>query len=209
MVSDLAKAERHRWPLWLAVMLGVGAGLYFALPAEPPAWAGWAAAIMAMIAGVAATFAPRAGMTSALLAALALGFAAAKFREERVAAPVLARPVTLHLTGRVLASDPAPRGMRLVVDDLRSGGFAGFVPSRARITVMKGAENFHAGDGISLTARLSPPPTPSEPGESDFGRDLYFQRIGAVGFAYGAPIPAPLASPPPARYIFRHALAGA
>ena len=135
-------------------------------------------------------------MTLALLAALALGFAAAKFWEERVAAPVLARPVTLHLTGRVLASDPVRRGMRLVVDDLRSGGFAGFVPGRARITVMKGSENFHAGDSISLTARLLPPPAPSEPGDSDFGHDLYFERIGAVGFAYGAPIPAPPASPP-------------
>jgi len=195
-VWNLATAERHRWPLWLAVTLGLGAGLYFALPMEPPGWTGWTAVLVALALGIAAAFAPRAGMVLALLAALALGFAAAKLREEQVAAPFLPRTMTLHLTGRVLASDPAPRGTRLVVDDLRSGGFAGFVPGRARITVMKGGENFHAGDGISLTARLLPPPAPSEPGDSDFGRDLYFQRIGAVGFAYGGPIPAPLASSP-------------
>ncbi len=135
-------------------------------------------------------------MVLALVAALALGFAAAKLRQEQVAAPVLNHTMTLHLTGRVLASDPAPRGVRLVIADLRSGGFAGFVPGRARITVMKGGENFQAGDGISLTARLLSPPAPSEPGDSDFGRDLYFQRINAVGFSYGAPIPAPLASAP-------------
>ena len=135
-------------------------------------------------------------MALALLAALALGFAAAKLRQESVAAPTLSQETILHLTGRVESVDPAPRGMRLVVDDLRSGGFAGFVPGRARITVTKGGEAFHAGDGISLTARLLPPPAPSEPGDSDFVRDLYFQRIGAVGFSYGAPIPAPLASPP-------------
>jgi competence protein ComEC len=28
--------ERDRWPLWLPVALGVGAGSYFALPVEPP-----------------------------------------------------------------------------------------------------------------------------------------------------------------------------
>jgi competence protein ComEC len=186
-------------------MLGLGAALYFLLPTEPPAWIAWAAALAALAAGVAAAFASRAGMVLALLAALALGFAAAKFREERVAAPVLSHELTLHLTGRVLASDPAPRGVRLVVDDLRSGGFAGFVPGRARITVMKGGEAFHAGDGISLTARLLPPPAPSEPGDSDFGRDLYFQRIGAVGFAYGAPIPRHWRRRRPRRRVFPQA----
>jgi competence protein ComEC len=188
-VWSSAVAERHRWPLWLAVLLGAGAGLYFALPWEPPLWAGWAA--LAVGLGLAMVTL-RGGVAFALAAALALGFAAAKLRQERVAAPVLAQQVTLHLTGRVEAMDPARRGVRLVIADLRSGGFTGFVPGRARITVIKGGERFHAGDGISLTARLLPPPAPSEPGDGDFGRDLYFQRIGAVGFAFGAPIPAPL-----------------
>jgi competence protein ComEC len=38
---------------------------------------------------------------------------------------------------------------------------------------------------LSLTARLDTPPAPSEPGANDLGRSLYFQSIGAVGFAYG------------------------
>ena len=36
-------AERDRWPLWLPVALGLGAGTYFALPAEPAVFWGWAA----------------------------------------------------------------------------------------------------------------------------------------------------------------------
>ena len=191
-----AKAERHRWPLWLAVALGMGAGLYFALFFEPPGWMGWAGLGLALALGLAAVYAPRGGMVLALAAVLALGFAAAKLRQQWVAAPVLSRELTLHLTGRVEGVDPAARGVRLVVGDLRSGGFTGFVPGRARITVMKGGERFHAGDGVSLTARLLPPPSPAEPGDGDFGRDLYFQRIGAVGFSFGAPIPAPLAKAP-------------
>jgi len=135
-------------------------------------------------------------MALALLAALALGFCAAKLRQEFVSAPLMDRTLTLHLTGTLLSADHAARGVRMVVGDLRSGGFApAAMPSGARILVRaRDAMDFHAGDGISLTARLMPPPGPSEPGDSDFGRAEYFEGIGAVGFAFGTPIPAPLAS---------------
>ncbi|HWC63527.1 MAG TPA: ComEC/Rec2 family competence protein, partial [Rhizomicrobium sp.] len=190
-------AERHRWPLWLAVMLGAGSGIYFALPSEPPFALGIAAVIAALAAGTAAAFANAYRTALALLAALALGFAVAKFKEEWVAAPVLDRSLTLHLTGRLLYTDPTDRGVRLVLGDLRSGGFVSGAPARARILVRaRDAAPFHPGDGISLTARLMPPPGPAEPGDSDFGRGAFFDSIGAVGFAYGAPAPAPLAHPP-------------
>ena len=41
----------------------------------------------------------------------------------------------------------------------------------------------------SALASLRPPPAPAEPGAWDFGRQAWFQRIGAVGFIYGAPTP--------------------
>ena len=88
----------------------------------------------------------------------------------------------------MVALDPAPRGVRLVLDDLRSGAFADRAGARPHAGA-QGGETLHAGDGVDLTARLMPPPGPSEPGDSDFGRAAFFQGIGAVGFAYGAPIP--------------------
>lgn len=192
-----ALAERHRWPLWLPVFLGVGCALYFALPVEPSAGLGLAAGGMALLAASAAALARRGRMMLALAAALSLGFAAAKFAEERVAAPVLAAPANVHFTGRVLSATPAPHGIRLVIGDLSSGGFSPAAPGAARVLVApRAARIFHAGDGISLTARLLPPPGPSEPGDSDFGRDAFFEGINAVGFSYGAPIPAPLAKRP-------------
>jgi competence protein ComEC len=39
--------ERERWVLWLPVGVGVGIGLYFALPAEPSLWP--AGAVLAFI----------------------------------------------------------------------------------------------------------------------------------------------------------------
>jgi competence protein ComEC len=42
------------------------------------------------------------------------------------------------------------------------------------------------GSFVELKARLQPPLAPLRPGSYDFSRDLYFQSIGASGFAMGA-----------------------
>src|SRR6202035_4759807 len=41
------------------------------------------------------------------------------------------------------------------------------------------------GGFVELKARLQPPLAPLRPGSYDFGRDLYFQGIGASGFVMG------------------------
>ncbi len=187
------KSEADRWPLWLPVALGAGAGLYFALGFEPSAATGWLAGAAALAALMGALWLPHGRIVLALIAALALGFASAKARTERVAAPILEREIVAHLTGRVVSVDPAAKGARLVIGDLRSGAFRDVVPQKARIAVRSGFEAFKPGDGIGLTAQLMPPPGPATPGDGDFARAAFYQGIGAVGFSFGAPLPAPLA----------------
>ena len=189
-LGAMAEAERPRWPLWLPVALGAGCALYFAWPYEPSQVFCAVTAVLALIAGMVTPRWP----ALALVAALALGFVAAKLREEWVAAPVLDRPIIAHLSGRVEAVDTRTRGVRLIVGDLRSGAF-GAVPAQVRVSLARDP-GFVAGDGISLTAELTPPPGPSEPGDSDFGRAAFFDGLGAVGFSYGAARPAPLAHAP-------------
>jgi competence protein ComEC len=185
----MAEAERSRWPLWLVVALGTGSALYFSVPVEPSGLIASGLGMIAILAGWSAARWPVLG----LVAALALGFAAAKVREEWVAAPVLDRTLVAHLSGRIESVERRARGVRLVLADLRSGAF-GQVPARARIALTQD-DGFRAGEGLSLTAQLMPPPAPSEPGTSDFGRDLFFDGVGAVGFSCGRAWPAPLAYP--------------
>jgi competence protein ComEC len=45
------------------------------------------------------------------------------------------------------------------------------------------------GSWVHVLAVLMPPPSPSMPGDYDFGRWAYYQRIGAVGYLYGRPKP--------------------
>ena len=58
-------AERERWPLWLPVAMGIGVGIYFDLPSEPPLWL---AALGLSVAGagvaVAAAYVPARRATS-------------------------------------------------------------------------------------------------------------------------------------------------
>lgn len=186
-----ALAERGRWPLWLPVLLGAGAALYFALGFEPPVWAGWAATA----AGLAATVpAFRRPWPLALVAALLLGFGIAKLRETAVETPVLNHPVVAHLTGRIREMEPRPAGIRVVLDEVRSGALD---PGLRRVRIaLRGDSDFRPGQWLSLTARLDAPPAPSEPGASDLGRSLFFDSIGAVGFAYGHAHLVPAARPP-------------
>src|SRR5205085_7235324 len=107
-----------------------------------------------------------------------------------VAAPVLARPVTLHLTARIVGIEGADAGIRLLLADAISGGFPDdAIPRTLRVTVRGKDIPFLPGEWISLTAGLSPPLPPSEPGAADFARAAYFASVGAMGFSYGMPSP--------------------
>ena len=192
-----ALAERHRWPLWLPVALGTGTALYFAAPVEPPPW-GAGAAIALFVALVVAGLRGGGIWVRACLAAaaaLTLGFAVAKLQEMRVAAPVLAKPMITHLTGRVAGLDWGSKGVRVILDQVRSGRLPD-PPARARILIQKGGDQLRVGQGVGLTAQLMPLPGPSAPGDNDFGRAAFFARIGATGFSFGAAQPTPLAYQP-------------
>ena len=182
--SAFWRGEEGRWPLWLPVSLGAGAALDFALVFEPSVAWGWTAAGLGLVAAVAAGFG-LARVPLALAAALLLGFALARARAEAVATPVLDHPIIAHLTARVMSVEPRARGVRLVLENVRSGAFApGQTPRRVRVALRVGG-TLRPGDWVSLTARLDTPPAPVAPGAADIGRSLYFQSIGATGFVYG------------------------
>ncbi|MCF8479588.1 MAG: ComEC family competence protein [Rhodospirillum sp.] len=201
-------AERTQWGLWLAVALGAGVALYFSLPSEPAAWiAPVALAACVVLARGSLGDGPRAVLWGA--AALAAGTSLAQGWSQSIAAPVLARPLgPVTVEGRVRAVEPLDRGWRVILDSLTVEGLpAAQTPERVRIRLL--AEETEGtvprpGSHLSVPGKLLPPPEPVAPGAFDFARRLWFERIGAVGYALG-PI-APLA-PTPARWGDHMALA--
>jgi competence protein ComEC len=186
-----ATEERERWVLWAPVFIGVGVAAYFGFASEPPLWFGAAGLAAAVVVRI--TFHRWSLPTTAAtcLALAFLGVAAAQLRVALVSAPILARDVgKAAVEGRVCEVGLQPHGYRLYLDDVRIAGRAPeATPRRVRVRVGAGFSSSQIGERVSVTARLGPISAPVAPGAYDFQRDVYFERIGAVGFAFGAPRP--------------------
>lgn len=191
--------EEGRGFVWLPVCLGAGILIYFALPTEPSAVAvGGMTLATALLAWASHR---RAGpfRLTIVLAFVAAGAATMKLRTDLVSTPKLPREMTAEATGWVAEREAAARsGVRVVlrvaeIEDLS----ADEMPYAVRITIhAKSAETISVGDAIAVTARMRPPSGPVIPGGYDFARAAYYERIGAVGFAYGAARPAALGRAP-------------
>ena len=72
---------------------------------------------------------------------------------------VLDHAVVAHFTARIVSLEPRTHGVRLVLDEVRSGTLDP-APRRIRVA-FRAHDSFHPGQWLSLTARLdTPPPSP-------------------------------------------------
>src|SRR5262245_43419228 len=172
---------------WLPIAFGAGILVYFSAEHEPVLLA--ALALLAILIG--ATFLARSRPLAfpCLLAvtAMAAGFATATLKSARVAHPVLRAPAfDVSLTGWIEVREERPRSQRIVVkvQTIEGRGLTE-LPERVRLSAARGAAP-PVGSFVAIKARLDAPLEPLRPGGYDFARDLYFQGIGATGFAHGA-----------------------
>ncbi len=122
-----------------------------------------------------------------LSAAVAAGFATATLRTARVAHEVLAAPAfSVAIKGFVETREERERTDRFIlrVEEMDAPRNQTKL-ERVRLSVKKGTAPT-VGSFVELKARLLPPMSPTRPGAYDFGRDMYFQGIGASGFVMGA-----------------------
>ncbi|MGL5165336.1 MAG: ComEC/Rec2 family competence protein [Afipia sp.] len=181
-----AEAGPGRLLPWVPVAFGTGIAAYFAADREPVASV---AAATAAAFCIAALLARRHPIFPAvvMLAALSAGFATAALKTARIAHGVLARPMfSVSMKGFVETREERERTDRFVLRVEEMDAPKGFTKlERVRLSVKKGTAPA-VGGFVELKARLLPPLSPLRPGSYDFGRDMYFQGIGASGFAMGA-----------------------
>ena len=179
--------ERQNWPGWLAVMLGLGIAVYFALPVEPPLWLGASLAGGGLVLTILLRrFALALVVVAALLTA-SIGFGIAQARTWMVAAPQLQDPIRFaHITGRLAEIEPFPNAVRATLDQVIIAELPGeAMPARIQVKIFKDGGTLKVGDRIDVLAHLQPPSPPVAPGAFDFRRQAYFQQLGATGFALG------------------------
>ena len=195
-VERVLEAEREQLPLWLPVALGGGVASWFVLP-TPEDWT--LAGLLLVALAFAAAAVQRGGRGARAIAigaaTAAVGLALMTWRAERVAAPVLARPLVATFAARVERVEPlAARDLvRLTLTPVAAGsdgrGRPVTLPPRVRVNLAE--EDVPTGLTrraiVRLRARLMPPPSAAVPGAYDYARVAWFQRIGATGRGF-APV---------------------
>ncbi|EKF19522.1 ComEC/Rec2 family competence protein [Nitratireductor pacificus] len=185
--------------LWLPVLLGCGALVYFTLPMEPPAHA----VLSAVLACTAALFLVSGNVLQkrlllALLTVL-LGFAAGKLETWRASTPMLGSEITTRVTGRVLGIEHRADGrhrLTLAVTETERPRLR-YAPDQVRVTARAIPAGLRPGDGVKGLARLVPPSGPVRPNAYDFSFESYFDGVGAIGFFLRDPERAPLSTAAP------------
>lgn len=190
LISECFHNERSRLVLWLPVLLGVGIGLYFALPYEPrialPLRAIFLLVCLFLL--VRRRFAARLPIFAGLV--VATGFLVACLRTQQVEAPVLYKSLFFReVEGRVFDIQDKEKGEKLFLTEVAIEGVnPNTTPKNITITFRANSDTVTIGDHIRAQAMLFPTPTPALPGAYDFARAFYYDQIGAVGFAPKPPL---------------------
>jgi len=185
ILADNLAGERDRWVLWLPVAMGAGVALYFDLSVEPPLWLGLAALAATALLLALLWRRPVLRLLCLGLFVAVLGFAAAELRTAAVEAPMLAERLKgVEVRGRVREVEFLPTGRRLRLDEVTIAGVA-TPPAQIRLKLSLDYPLLVPGDRVHLRATMAAPSRPVAPGSYDFRRDLFFDRIGAVGVGYG------------------------
>lgn len=173
---------------WAPVFLSLGIGPYFLLAREPGPLL-WGAALAVFLAAAAAALRGPAlcRVPATALALVAAGLILAVWRAHSVAAPVLSFRYYGPVEGRIVDIDRSFSDQpRITLDQITLSRTApDRTPGLVRIALHGDAEGARLQPGlrVMLTAHLSPPDGPVEPGGFDFQRLAWFSGLGGVGYS--------------------------
>ncbi len=172
---------------WAPVFLGAGVGWYFLLRDEP---GGLVWLCLGGLTGAGVVLAWRfwqgLGPLALALALVSGGLCLAGARTAAVSAPKLTFRYYGPVEGRVVRIDRSQsEAVRLTLDRVRLDRVApDKTPARVRVA-LHGPQGWitpEPGLRVAMTAHLSAPQGPVEPGGFDFQRMAWYRQIGAVGY---------------------------
>lgn len=186
---DGLAAPGEALPFSFALSVCFGAIAYLSLPFEPNLLLIGVVGMICILV-VPVVLAGRIGgalrVGAILLLGAGIGFLAGKVRTVRVEAPgikQLTGPVMLE--GWIKAVEPGQNGIRLRIKPHAIAGVSSSnLPHTVRLTHRLDLK-MAPGRFVRCWSVLRPPPGPAVPGDFDFQRQAWFQRLGAVGYVQG------------------------
>ena len=170
---------------WVPVFIAVGIAIWFALPFEPGLPFYSVAVLVLVLAGLAWFFGPElANSVTVTAGCVAVGLLACGIRAHSVAAPMLEFRYYGPVQGRITVIDRSQTdALRLTLDQVVLEDVAPLrTPLKVRVSLGKLPFSPEPGQVVLMTAFLSAPEGPSEPGGFDFRRMAFFNQLGAVGY---------------------------
>ncbi len=182
------EAQRGTLLLWAPTGLALGIAAYFTCDFEP-GMPLYSAALTIVVAGLASHWVGWRTVTLVLtvMILIGLGFLNAGWSAHRKAAPVLGWHYYGPVEGRIIKVDRSARGrVRVTLDRVVLRRVSPErTPKKIRVSLHYPRQfvPFEPGRRIILTASLSPPSGPVEPGGFDFQRFAWFRGLGAIGYS--------------------------
>lgn len=176
--------------LFLPVLLGIGALVYFAWPNEPSLLGVLAVASLFGVAAWRLRRHPLLKMLAAALLVVSLGALLGKVETGLKRTKIIGSEITTRLMGRVDRVEHQASGrVRLTLEVLATERpVLRYSPDRVRVTARALPEGVEPGDVVQGVVRLIPPSGPVRPNSYDFAFQSYFTGIGAIGFFLGNPV---------------------
>ncbi len=187
-IADMVEAQRATLLLWMPLALGSGIGTYFSLRFEPglALYAGLVA-LLGVLALLKYRVGWEAGIVIVALMLAVIGFLDAGASAHRKSAPVLKYRYYGPVEGRVTIIDRSSRDLvRITLDRVvLAQKSPDRTPRNIRISLHYPRDflTLKPGMRVALTANLSPPSGPTEPGGFDFQRFAWFKSLGAIGYS--------------------------
>lgn len=184
ILDQLLQVQRGHLLAWGPVFLGLGIGVYFALPVEPGAATYASVAGLGVLCAVPALRPQAIGLLARAALLVVVGFNVAGVRAHLLEAPVLSYRYYGPVEGQLVHIDRSGRDhFRLTLDEVRLRNVpADRTPAFVRLSVLADDRLPPVGARIATTAHLLPPQGPAEPGGFDFRRHAWFKQLGASGY---------------------------
>lgn len=172
---------------FLPVLMGTGIALWFALPADPSRTGyGMGAGLASGLLWLALRGPYLARMPAWGLFALMAGFLLIGVRAWTQDAPILTFRYYGAVEGRVVEIDRSSSDkLRITLDRVvLERTDPARTPEKVRVSLGGDQSHFipQPGARVIMTAHLSAPMPPTEPGGFDFRRMAYFDRLGGIGY---------------------------
>lgn len=193
--GHLAKTIREEFAfghavLFIPVLLGLGAVIWFSLEHTPKPLTSWAAPILLLAATVLWRYGKQKTAFGVLIPALlAGGMFFAQLESDRLETIILDSPVTTTITGVVERREAvgAQRWRYIVSLTETAGPKIKRAPQHVTLVARGKGSAIETNSMIKGRVRLTPPSGPALPGLSDFSFSAYFDGTGATGYFYGSP----------------------